>query len=267
MLTFRPPIVRIVAALSVSGLPLTVAAQAESTARVDSVFARWNTRTTPGCAVGVARAGQTIVSRAYGMANLELDVPLTPASIIEAGSVSKQFTATAIILLAQQGKLSLDDDARKYVPELPKYGKTITVRHLLNHTSGLRDWGAVVSLANWPRGSRVHTHAHVLDVVSRQTALNYEVGAEYSYTNTGYNLAAIIVDRVSGMPFAEFSRTRIFEPLGMTSTQWRDDYTRVVKGRAPSYMLDSGAYRTIMPFENVHGNGGLLTTVGDLPRW
>ena len=240
---------------------------ADAPARVDSLFARWNRRDTPGCAVGVSRDGRTVFERAYGMADLEHDVPATAATIYEAGSVSKQFTAAAVVLLAQQGKLSLDDEARKYVPELPDYGTPITIRHLLNHTSGLRDWGSVAGIAGMPRGARTYTHAHVLDIVSRQKGLNYKPGAAYSYTNTGYNLLAIIVDRVSGMPFAQFTRTQMFEPLGMKNTQWRDDYTRIVKGRSIAYSAREGTYTMDMPFENVHGNGGLLTTVGDLLLW
>ncbi|HEX7486644.1 MAG TPA: serine hydrolase domain-containing protein, partial [Vicinamibacterales bacterium] len=188
-------------------------------------------------------------------------------TIFEAGSVSKQFTAAAVLLLARDGKLSLDDPVRKYIPELPDYGKPLTIRHMLQHTSGLRDWGEVESIAGWPRTSRVYTHAHVLDIVSRQKALNFEPGTNWSYCNTGYNLAAIMVSRVSGQPFAEFCRLRIFEPLGMTHTSWRDDFRRVVKGRAIAYDEVKDGYRQDMPFENIHGNGGLLTTVGDLLRW
>jgi CubicO group peptidase (beta-lactamase class C family) len=187
--------------------------------------------------------------------------------VFEAGSVSKQFTAAAIVLLSLDGKLSLDDDVRKYVPEVPDYGVTIRIHHLLNHTSGLRDWGSVAGIGGWPRTTRAYTHAHVLDIVSRQRALNYPPGQEYSYTNTGYNLLAVIVDRVSGMPFAEFTRQRLFKPLNMNNTQWRDDFTRVVKGRAIGYQPRGTAFVQDMPFENVHGNGGLLTTVGDLLIW
>ena len=142
------------------------------------------------------------LSAAYGMADLEHDVPLRPDTIFEAGSVTKQFTAAAVLLLAQQGKLSLDDTVRKYIPELPGLGTPITIRHMLNHTSGLRDWGSLEAIAGWPRTTRAYTHAHVLEILSRQRALNYPPGAEYSYTNTGYNLAAILVKRVSGKPFA-----------------------------------------------------------------
>jgi CubicO group peptidase (beta-lactamase class C family) len=201
------------------------------------------------------------------MANLEYDIPLTTESIIEAGSVAKQFTAAAILLLAQQGKLSIDDPVRKHIPELPDYGAPLTIRHLINHTSGLRDWGTVAAIEGWPRGSRVHTHDHVLDIVARQRELNFRPGSEYLYSNTGYNLMAIIVQRVSGRPFADFTRTEIFEPLGMARTSWRDDYTRVVKARATAYSPTRNGFRLNMPFENVHGNGGLLTTIEDLLRW
>ena len=230
------------------------------------MFSRW-TRETPGCAVGVARGGKPVLQKAYGMADLEHDVPNAPDTIFEAGSVSKQFTAAAVLLLAQEGKLSLDDQARKYLPELPDYGAPLTVRHMLQHTSGLRDWGEIAAIAGWPRTSRVHTHAHVLDIASRQKSLNFPPGTQWSYSNTGYNLAAILVSRVSGVSFAEFSQQRIFGPLGMTRTSWRDDYTRIVKGRAIAYEPGAGGFRMNMPFENVHGNGGLLTTVGDLLKW
>ncbi|MBI3492775.1 MAG: beta-lactamase family protein, partial [Acidobacteria bacterium] len=235
---------------------------------VDAVFAKW-TASTPGCAVGVATDGKPALAKAYGMADLEHDVKITPDTIFEAGSVSKQFTAAAVLLLAREGKLSLDDPVRKYVPELPDYGTPLLIRHMLNHTSGLRDWGSVAGIAGWPRTTRVHTHAHVLEIVSHQKALNFTPGTRWSYSNTGFNLAAIIVARVSGMPFPEFTRARIFQPLGMTRTSWRDDYTRIVRGRAIAYDEDraGGAFRTDMPFENVFGNGGLLTTVGDLLKW
>jgi CubicO group peptidase (beta-lactamase class C family) len=242
-------------------------AQPDVAVRVDSLFRQWNGTTSPGCAVGVARNGSPVLRRAYGMADLEHDVPNTPSTVFEAGSVSKQFTAAAIVLLARQGRLSLDDDVRRWVPEVPDYGTPITLRNLLTHTSGLRDWGVVAELGGWPRGSRVHTHAHVLEIVSRQRELNFTPGAEYLYSNTGYNLLAIVAERASGTSLAEYSRREIFGPLGMTSTQWRDDYTRIVPGRAIAYGWREGGYRQQMPFENVYGNGGLLTTVDDLLRW
>jgi CubicO group peptidase (beta-lactamase class C family) len=235
---------------------------------VDAVFEAFEGTRTPGCAVGVSQDGVPFLLRAYGMADLEHGVPNTPETVLEPGSVSKQFTAAATVLLALDGLISLDDDIRDYIPELPDYGDVITIRHLLNHTSGLRDWGSVAGIEGWPRTQRAHTHMHVLDIASRQMSLNYAPGKYYSYTNTGYNLQAILVERVSGMSFAEFSRQRIFEPLGMTRTQWRDDFTRIVEDRGIAYRpAPDGGWSMLMPFENVHGNGGLLTTVEDLLRF
>ncbi|MEO8360243.1 MAG: serine hydrolase domain-containing protein [Vicinamibacteria bacterium] len=235
---------------------------------IDRVFARWNSATLPGCTVGLSRDGKDVITRAYGMADLEHGVPNKPDSIIEAGSVSKQFTAAAVLLLVQQGKVSLDDAVRRYIPELPDYGAPLTIRHILTHTSGLRDWGSIEGIVGWPRTSRAYTHAHVLDIVSRQRALNFPSGSAYSYSNTGYNLAAILISRVSGRSFADFTRENLFEPLGMTRTSWRDDFTRVVRDRSIAYSVSATGVATMdMPFENVHGNGGLLTTVGDLLRW
>jgi len=234
--------------------------------KVDGVFAKWHA-STPGCAVGVAANGKPVLAKGYGMADLEHDVSITPETIFEAGSVSKQFTAASVQLLAREGKLSLDDRVRKYIPELPEYETPLTVRHMLNHTSGLRDWGSVAGIAGWPRTTRVHTHAHVLEIVSRQHALNFPPGTRWSYSNTGFNLAAIIVERLSGLSFQEFTRTRLFQPFGMHHTSWRDDYTRIVKGRAMAYDAKDDGFHTLMPFENVYGNGGLLTTVGDLMKW
>lgn len=255
-------------ALSLSATPFAqaVAPPVPAEQAVDKIFSRWSA-TTPGCAVGVAVAGEPVLLKAYGMADLEHDVRNTPETIFESGSVAKQFTAMAIMLLVKDGKLSLDDQVRKHIPELPDYKVPLTIRHMLNHTSGLRDWGSVASIAGAPRTTRAYTHGHVLDIVSRQKSLNFKPGDHYSYSNTGYNLSAIIVARVSGMSFAEFSKQRIFTPLGMTSTSWRDDHTRIVKGRAIAYAETAGSFSIEMPFENVHGNGGLLTTVGDLLKW
>jgi CubicO group peptidase (beta-lactamase class C family) len=257
----------VMAALAISAVSgETIGGSQSREASIDALFSRWGA-STPGCAVGVSMAGRPVVQKAYGMADLEHDARNRPDTIFEAGSVSKQFTAAAVLLLARDGKLSLDDPVRKHVPELPDYGVPLTIRHMLHHTSGLRDWGNVAAIAGWPRTSRVHTHAHVLDIVSRQRALNFTPGTEWSYSNTGYNLAAVLVSRVAGTSFAEFSRQRLFEPLGMTSTSWRDDHTRIIKGRAVAYAPSQAGFRLQMPFENVHGNGGLLTTVGDLMRW
>ncbi len=247
--------------------PFSISVNADSAQAVDEIFQAFDSARSPGCAVGVARNGETLVEAAYGMADLEFRVANEPGTIFEAGSVSKQFAAAAVVLLALDGELSLDDDIRDYIPEVPDYGETITIRHLLNHTSGLRDWGSVAGISGWGRSARSHNHDHALEIISRQSALNYPPGERYSYTNSGYNLLAILVDRVSGTSFAEFSRERLFEPLGLEDTQWRDDYRRVVPGRASAYSPSGHGFRINRPIEDVHGNGGLLTTVSDLLRW
>ena len=254
-----PMVMLLVAALMQTAAPA-------ATPAIDDLLADW-TSSTPGCTVGVELEGSTVLERGFGMADLERGVPNRADTIFEAGSVSKQFTAAAVLLLARDRKLALDDPIRKYVPEVPDYGTPVTIRQMLTHTSGLRDWGSVAAIGGWPRTTRAYTHAHVLDILSRQRALNFPPGTRWSYSNSGYNLGAILVSRVSGMSFAEFTRRRIFQPLGMSSTSWRDDHTRVVARRALAYSHEDDGYHLDLPFENVHGNGGLLTTVGDLLTW
>ncbi|MDQ8155093.1 MAG: serine hydrolase [Gemmatimonadota bacterium] len=236
-------------------------------ATADKVFSAWNSTHTPGCAVGVARNGTTLLARGYGMADLENGTPITAQTVLESGSVAKQFTAVAVLLLAADGKLRLDDDVRKYVPELPDYGRTITIRHLLSHTSGLREWSNLVQFQGYPRGTRVTTQADLVDIIVRQRALNYPVGDFYSYTNSGFALLPTIVERVSGLPFATFSNERVFKPAGLRDTRWRDDYTAIVPRRAQAYSRRADGWHLEMPFENVHGPGGLLTTAGDWLAW
>jgi CubicO group peptidase (beta-lactamase class C family)/ribosomal protein L25 (general stress protein Ctc) len=237
-------------------------------AKVDSLFKQWNRPDSPGCSLGVAKQGKTVLTSGYGMANLEYSVPMTPEIVSETGSVAKQFTAAAIVLLAQQGKLSLDDPVRKYLPEVPDFGAPLTIRQLISHLSGLRDQNEFFELMGLPMGRSVHTNDEILEVVTRQKRLNFEPNSEYLYSNTGYTLLVHIVNRVSGKPFAEFTQEHLFHPLGMRNTQWRDDFTKVVKNRATAYEPDGrGGFRMNMPFGNVHGAGGLLTTVKDLLIW
>jgi CubicO group peptidase (beta-lactamase class C family) len=222
----------------------------------------------PGCAAAVSVSGETIFEKAFGLADMEHNVPNTTETIFESGSVAKQFTAAALVLLQQDGKLSLDDPVRKYIPELPDYGTPLTIRHLLNHTSGLRDWGTVMSLTGAGRGDRVINQDLALDVITHQRALDFTPGSEYSYSNSGYNLAAIIIEHVSKQKFPAFVEARIFKPLGMKNSSWRDDYQRIVPGRAQAYARQGNApWRLNMPFMNVYGNGGMLTTVGDWMKW
>jgi CubicO group peptidase (beta-lactamase class C family) len=222
----------------------------------------------PGCAAAVSLNGENVFEKAFGLADMEFNVPNTPQTIFESGSVAKQFTAAAIVLLQLDGKLSFDDPVRKYIPELPDYGAPLTIRHLLNHTSGIRDWGTVLSLTGAGRGERVISQDLAFDVITHQRALDFTPGAEYSYSNSGYNLLAIIVERVSKQKFAAFLDERLFKPLGMKNSSLRDDYQRIVPGRAQAYSRQGpGPWRLNMPFMNVYGNGGMLTTVGDWIKW
>ena len=200
--------------------------------RIDSIFAQYTPKT-PGCAVGVARDGRPLYTHGYGSANLEYGVPLTDSTVLESGSVAKQFTASAIVLLAQDGKLSLDDDIRKYLPEVPDFGgQRITIRNLLTHTSGLRDQWGLLGIEGLGPGTQVHSPMTTLDLVAHQKMLNFPPGTEYLYSNTGYALAGLIVQRVSGKSLDAFARERLFQPLGMRHTEWRADYTKVVPNRA-----------------------------------
>jgi CubicO group peptidase (beta-lactamase class C family) len=169
------------AAGALLALPATAqapAAQAPAAQRADALFAAFARPGSPGCALGVAQGGRTVLTRAWGMADLEHGIENGPATIFEAGSVSKQFTAAAILLLAQDGKLALGDDIRRYVPEMPDYGDPITIDHLLSHTSGLRDWGAIAEIEGWPRTTRAHSNADALAIIARQSALNYYPGRD-----------------------------------------------------------------------------------------
>lgn len=221
----------------------------------------------PGCSVGVTVPGAPVLIAAHGQADLEHPEPLTAATVFETGSLAKQFTASAMLLLVQDGKLSLDDDIRRYLPEMPDYGTSITVRHLLTHTSGLREQWSLMALAGKGPGTQVHTMPMILDLASRQKGLNFKPGAEFLYTNTNYVLAAMIIERVSGQSLQRFTDQRLFQPLGMRETRWREDFRTVVPGRATAYAPAGDGFIANMPFTNVYGNGGLLTTVSDLLRW
>lgn len=235
--------------------------------RVDRIFARWDRVNSPGCALGVSRDGEMVYQRGYGMSNLEHAIAITPQSIFHVASISKQFTAFAILLLEQDGKLAVNDDVRKYIPELPSYGKTITIDHLIHHTSGLRDQWSLLGLADW-RDDDLITEDDVLRVVTRQKELNFEPGAEYLYSNTGYTLLAIIVKRVSGKSLRDFADERIFRPLGMTSTHFHDDHTMIVPGRTQAYEpRRGGGWRISIPVFDTYGATSLFTTVGDLLKW
>ncbi len=238
----------------------------DTAAMIDKIFSRYSIES-PGAQLAISRNGEIIYSSARGMANLEYNVPLTKTSKIEAGSVSKQFTAAAILLLQQQGKLSLNDDVRKHVPEVQDYGMPITIRHLMDHTSGLKDWGSIAEITGWPRGTKTYSNDNALQIISQQKTLNNKPGDEYIYSNTNYTLLTIIVDRISGSDLPAFTKKYIFDPAGMKNTEWRDNYKKVVPNRAIAYSKSGANYLTDMPNEYVYGHGGLLTTAEDLLAW
>jgi CubicO group peptidase (beta-lactamase class C family) len=235
--------------------------------QVDTLFAPWTRPGTPGAVVEIIHDGKVVLSKGYGLADVEHDVPMTPATVMIAGSMSKQFTAFAIQLLAQDGKLTLDDDIRAWMPEVPDFGKRITIRHLLHHTSGLRDYFLLLAIAG-AHGDDVVTQEDALALVARQHALNFAPGAELTYSNTGYLLLGVIVERVSGKPLADFARERIFTPLGMMHTRFLHGYGTLVPGRAPSYVGSAAeGYRHMTLGDSADGAGGVVTTAGDLALW
>lgn len=259
------------AALTIGAASIVAAQQPSNDSTrvaVSRILAPWSATDGPGCAVGVSRDGKVVFQNGYGLANLELDVPITPGSIFHVASVSKQFTAAAIMLLVRDGKLSLDDDVRKHLPELPDYGHRITIRHLLTHTSGLRDQWDLLYMARGRFEENRITEEDVLEIVGRQKALNFVPGTENVYSNTGYTLAGTIVRRVSGKSLREFAQERIFQPLGMKDTHFHDDYTMVVKGRAAGYARgQDGKWHVSLPNYDTYGATSLFSTVGDLLKW
>lgn len=233
--------------------------------RIDQLFSGYNSQT-PGVAVTVVKDGKTVFKKGYGVANIEHDVPITTKTIFQVASVSKQFTAFSIYLLEKRGKISFEDDVRKYFPEIPDFGKTIKVKHLLAHTSGIKDQGSLMTLAGWRTGD-VTTTEDVLRIVSRQRELNFEPGSQFGYSNSGYTLLAEIVKRVSGQSFAGFTERNIFVPLGMKDTRFYDDFEKTVKNRADSYESENGGYKKKGSNNSAVGSTNLYTTAEDLTKW
>lgn len=237
-------------------------------ARVDKLFANWDKPESPGCSLAVIKDGSIIYKRGYGAADLDHDVPISPGTVFHVASVSKQFTAFAVLLLAQQGKLSLDDPVRKHISELRDFGMPLTIRHLMHHTSGLRDQWNLLIMSGWRLSEDVVRDVDVLDLVSRMKALNFNPGDQHLYSNTGYTLLAQIVKRVSGQSLREFTDANIFKPLGMTRTFFRDDHAVIVKNQAYAYNPGpAGVFKLSVPNYDTVGASSLLTTVEDLARW
>jgi CubicO group peptidase (beta-lactamase class C family) len=257
------------ALLSAVGTPAPAAAQpGDAAARVAAIFAEFDRADSPGCAVGVAEAGRPVLRRGFGAANLDHGIAIGPTSAFYLASVSKQFTAAAVLLAAEQGHLSLDDDVRRHVPELPDYGRRITVRQLIHHTSGLRDYLTLLTLAGRPFED-VLTDESTLELIARQRALNFEPGTEFLYSNTGYVLLAEIVRRATGRSLRDYADAELFRPLGMGSTHFHDDAARVVPRRVIGYAPagEQGVRIShLFHFDRV-GDGGLYSTVDDLLIW
>jgi CubicO group peptidase (beta-lactamase class C family) len=242
-------------------------AAAADNAAIDRVFSAWDRRDSPGCALAVFNDGKIVYERGYGMADLEHEIPIGPDTVFYVGSVSKQFTAFAAALAIQQGRLALDDSIRKRLPELPEYAQPITIRHLIHHTSGLRDFYTLLSIAG-RRQDELFDNAAVLRLAARQDHLNFPPGSDYLYSNTGYALLATTIGRAAGTSFAAFVDANIFKPLGMTASHVHDDDARLVKGRAYGYSrLTGGEVRLDTPAGERVGAGGVFTTVRDLQRW
>ncbi|HEY3203571.1 MAG TPA: serine hydrolase domain-containing protein [Thermoanaerobaculia bacterium] len=257
-----------VLALACLSAALPAASDAPDTkARVDAVFKDFDRSDSPGCALGVYREGKILYARGYGMANLELGVANSPQTAFDLGSTSKQFTAMSIHLLVREGKLSLDDDIRKWLPELPDYGKAIKVRNLLHHTSGLRDYLELMGLQG-VKDEDLTTEEDALAILSRQKSLNFPPGTEHLYSNSGYFLLSVIVKRASGMSLRDFAAERIFGPLGMRHTQFNDSHTRIIPNRATGYRrAEGGGFGIDMSDFEQTGDGSVLTSVEDLFHW
>lgn len=235
--------------------------------RIDKIFSQWNNTHTPGVAIGVVRNDSLIYAKGYGIANLEYGIPISPATIFHMASVSKQFAAYSIVLLASQGRLKLEDDVRQYLPWFPDLGEKITIRHLLNHTSGIRDQWQLLAISG-TRIDDVITQEHIVKILSRQKALNFKPGEKYFYSNSGYTMLAEIVKSVTGKTLRQFTDSAVFKPLDMRNTHFHDDYTEIEKDRAYSYYR-----KNLLTFSNsvlsysVAGATSLFTNINDLAKW
>ncbi len=236
-------------------------------AKVDSLFAHLNKTTSPGMAVLVVQDGRVLLRKGYGMANLEHRTPVTPATVFDIASVSKQFAGMAVAMLVEEGKISPGDDIRKYVPELPDFGQPITIAHLVHHTSGLRDWPGALSVAGWQMDD-VISFEQILKMAYHQRDLNFVPGAEYAYSNTGYNVLVEMMQRVTGQSFRAWTDAHLFKPLGMHNTHFHDDHREVVPGKAYGYTGDGkGSFRALHDGLTALGSSSLYTTIDDLAKW
>jgi len=234
---------------------------------IDAFFAAYDHPGTPGCALGLIRNGEFVYRRGYGIANLEFDAPITPQSVFRIASTSKQFTATAIALLAEAGALSLDDPVSRFFPEFPQWAQTVTVRHLVHHTSGIPGYLELAFLAGKSSDADYYTDEWVFDLLARQQHTLFPPGQRFAYSDSGYVLLAHIVRQASGQSLRDFAEARIFGPLGMQDTHFHDDHGQVVPRRASGYAPAGDGYRISMTMLDIVGDGGVFTTIDDLLAW
>lgn len=234
--------------------------------QVDSLFTKWAKPISPGASIGIYQGDSLIYTQGYGMGNLEYSIPIKPNSIFHVASISKQFTDFAILLLEEEGKLNIEDDIRKYMPEIHDFGQKITIRQLMHHTSGFRDQWQLLAIAGW-RLDDVVTKEHILKMILGQRELNFEPGSEYRYSNSGYSILARIVEKVSEKSFQDFAKKRIFKPLEMNDTHVHDDHEHIVPRRTYSYYPEGMGYKKgVLSYGN-DGATSLFTTVEDMGKW
>ncbi len=246
-------------------LPVLALAQSADP-KVDAIFAAYDKPGSPGCALGVIRDGALVYEKGYGYANLDYGIPLTSRSVFDIGSTSKQFVGMAAALLEEDGKIRLDDDIRKYFPEMPAYEKPVTVRMMLHHTSGLRDYLTLFRLAKYGDDD-FYVDDDVVKMIARQKAANFVPGSDWLYSNSGFFLISQLVKRVTGQSLREYAARRMLEPLGMKNTHFHDDHTMIVPQRATGYDPAPPGFRIDMSTLDMVGDGGIYTTVEDLAKW
>lgn len=235
--------------------------------KVDTIFIEYDKTNSPGCALAIVKDGKIIYKRGYGMSNLEYNLAISPASIFLVASISKQFTAAAIVRLSLEGKLSLDDDIHKYLPEVPDFGQKITFNHLLHHTSGIRDHNLLQWLRGW-RSDDLLTEKDILETLSKQKSLNFQPGEEYCYCNTGFVLLAVAVKKITGVSLRQYADSVFFKPLHMINTHFQDDHAEIIPNRTSAYKKSAkGTWEILIPLSDAYGSSGLYTTVEDLAQW
>jgi CubicO group peptidase (beta-lactamase class C family) len=250
-------------------LGLVLSCQVDSVLRnseIDAIFEKYNSKTGPGCVVSVIHNGQAVYTKGFGSANLEYNIDISPSTVFDIASVSKQFTGFAISALVQEGKIGLDDDIRKYLPDVPHFGKIITIGNLIHHTSGLRDWPQTLNVAGW-RWDEVFSFQDIMRMVKNQKELDFDPGTQHMYSNTGYNLLAAIVEKVSGKTFREWTHENIFAPLNMSASFFLDDHKMVIKNLAYSYYRSGNEFAKSSTGLTAYGSSSLFTTVEDLSKW